>query len=109
VSDFNYQPAYGATVTKAPRILNTQFGDGYEQRIGDGINNTRQVWQLNFSATQADITAIDSFLSEKNGVDSFTWTPSGESEIRVKCSDWNRSRNSPNSGTISTTFTQVFE
>jgi phage-related protein len=109
MSDFIYQPAYGASVAKEPRVLTAQYGDGYEQRVGDGINTVRQIWRLNFSATQADITAIDAFLTAKGGVDSFTWTPSGESEIRVKCTDWNRARTAPRAGTISATFTQVFE
>jgi phage-related protein len=109
MSDFNYQPAFNAQITKAPRVLNSRFGDGYEQRIGDGINTTPQVWQVTFQAAESTIEAIDDFLSAKGGVDSFTWTPSGFSEIRVKCADWSREITAPNAGRLSAKFEQVFE
>ena len=38
-----------------------QFGDGYMQRVGDGINNTPRQWQLQFKGSQQYIEEIDSF------------------------------------------------
>jgi phage-related protein len=109
MSDFNYQPSYNVSITKAPRIKAVSFGDGYQQRVADGINNTPQQWALNFQASKDDIIAIDAFLSARNGLLAFTWTPSGMAEITVICRDWSRNIIAPNAGTISAKFEQVFE
>lgn len=108
MSDFDYQPAYGAQRSKTPRVRNASFGDGYQQRVADGINTQPATWNLTFNVTKADADAIESFFEGKGGVESFTWTPSGMSEVTVKCSDWSRSITSPNTATISATFMQVF-
>lgn len=109
MSEFNYQPSYNATLDKAPRVKTASFGDGYQQRVADGINVSPQVWNLTFQASITDINAIDAFLSLKNGVTAFTWTPSGMSEIKVICRNWSRSIPAPTAGSISAKFEQVFE
>lgn len=109
MSDFNYQPAYNVSVAKTPRVKTANFGDGYQQRIADGINTQPQQWSLSFQLSKSDIDAIDAFLTVRNGVSSFTWTPSGLSEVKVICRDWSRSIISPNVGTLSAKFEQVFE
>lgn len=109
MSDFNYQPSYNASLARKPRIKAASFGDGYQQRIADGINNTPQQWSLNFQASRADIDAIDAFLTARGGLLAFTWTPSGFAEVKVICSEWARSILTPNTGTISAKFEQVFE
>lgn len=107
MSDFDYQPAYGGPVAQRPRTLNNKFGDGYEQRTPDGINNKLRTWNLTFNRVLADIAAINTFLTDKGGVTSFTWTPSGESEVRVLCREWSQSKISPNVGSITCTFEEV--
>ena len=39
----------GITQTPNPRVLSVQFGDGYEMRVRDGINNTPRSWGLTFN------------------------------------------------------------
>ena len=34
------------TRNNKPRVLKIQFGDGYEQRLQDGINNINQILNL---------------------------------------------------------------
>ena len=108
MSDFTYTPSYGAARKRKPRALVSQFGDGYEQRVGDGINVDLHMWSLQFqnrNATDAD--AIETFLALKAGVTTFTWTPSGFSEVTVVCREWSRSLNGPGSNTVTATFEQV--
>jgi phage-related protein len=109
MSEFTWQPAYNANVTKAPRVKTAVFGDGYQQRAADGINQILQAWQLSFQLSKTDIDAIDTFLSTKNGVTSFTWTPGTGSEIKVVCREWSRNIMSPHVGSLSAKFEQVFE
>ncbi len=109
MSDFNYQPVYGAQVNNAPRVKTVKFGDGYEQRVADGINTQPKMWNLTFTYDTSTIATIDSFLSGKAGVASFTWTPTGFSEIKVVCREWSRSVDTPTTASIQATFEQVFE
>ena len=36
---FFWSPSYNISTSHSPRIKAIQFGDGYEQRLKDGINN----------------------------------------------------------------------
>lgn len=109
MSDFNYQPTYGAAVAHGPRVRVAQFGDGYEQRVADGINTDMQQWQLMFVKATATIAAIDAQLAGYGGVTRFTWTPSGRSEIKVVCREWSRSYTDKGVDTLSAKFDQVNE
>ena len=61
----------GATETPKPRILKAQFGDGYEMRVADGINNTPRTWSLGFNnRTNDDIDNLYRFFQVLAGIDS---------------------------------------
>jgi phage-related protein len=109
MSDFEYQPLIGATPSIEPKVLSVKFGDGYEQRLANGINNQPEEWNLNFSNTAEVINEIYQFLKAKGAVDSFTWTPAGFSEITVVCRSWSRPVLSRGVGSISARFEQVYE
>lgn len=109
MSDFSYQPVFGAQRNKTPRVLSARFGDGYEQRLADGINTKPAIWNLTFTYDNSTIASIESFLETKGGITSFTWTPHGGSEIKVICREWSKSIDSPTTSSIQTTFEQVFE
>lgn len=111
MSDFTWTPSIGgADVSYQPRIKSIQFGDGYEQRAGDGINNNLQVWALSFNnrtTTVAD--AIIAFLNGKGGVTKFTFTPPEHSEITVICKSWRRKQVEPGIATVTCQFKEVAE
>jgi phage-related protein len=109
MSDFTWKPIYTPVRNKAPKVLTASFGDGYEQRVADGINTIKEVWDLTFRGTRTEIDAIDAFLTTKAGVTSFTWTPVGYSEITVVCDDWSNPIISANTASITAKFRQVFE
>ena len=108
MSDFTYNPSASSARSRKPRVLSAPFGDGYEQRVADGINTAPAIWSLTFVRGDTDASAIETFLEGKNGVTSFTWTPPGGSEIRVLCREWNRSFAGVNHNVITCTFEQVF-
>ncbi len=111
MTTFTYTPDFGAQVTIKPRVRKAQFGDGYEQRMADGINNRPQTWNLQFvNRDNSDTAAILSFLATRNGVEAFDWTPPNEeTAIKVVCREWNKTVTKANLNTVAATFDQVFE
>lgn len=108
MSTFNYIPAYGATETTTARVLKAQFGDGYSQRIADGINNKPRSWSLSFSKTQTDIDLILAFLNAEGGVYSFDWTPPRGVAGKWICEQWNTTVND-GFDNLTVQFVEVFE
>jgi len=82
--------------TSSPRVLKATFGDGYEQRLADGINNIQEEYSIAFNnRTKEEIDDITAFLASKNGVTSFEFTipdsnNSGESTVKVVCEQYNQ-------------------
>ena len=62
-------------VTTTPKVLTASFGDGYEQRIADGLNSLGQSFTVNFmNRAKADADDIISFFEANKGVTSFDFT-----------------------------------
>jgi phage-related protein len=60
----------GASETPKPKVLKAQFGDGYEMRVADGINNTPRTWSLGFNnRTREDIDNLYRFFTVLASVD----------------------------------------
>lgn len=57
------------------RVKAAQFGDGYKQAVGDGINNKVQSWPMRFVGTRERIAEIIDFIDRHGGYRSFYWTP----------------------------------
>lgn len=108
---FTYTPDFGAKVSKRPEVRAVKFSDGYEQRVSYGINTTAQVWELTFAfRDDTEAGGIDSFLSARRGVDSFSWQPPNEpAALKFICREWSRSVDENNLNTISARFEQVFD
>ena len=54
----------GITDAAAVRVLKQQFGDGYEMRIRDGINNVQRKFSLTFNnRTKADVDNLHQFFT----------------------------------------------
>lgn len=106
---FSYTPDYNAQLSQKPRILTAQFGDGYAQDAGDGINIAPRSWQLTFSTrTDAEIAPILAFLRARNGIEAFNWTdPDGVSGVFV-CREWQRVPVQFGINNLSCTFMEVF-
>jgi len=109
MSDFNFVPSWGSDQDVEPKVLSARFGDGYEQRVGDGINTMSMVWNLKFEdISSADADTITEFFRTKAGVTYFTWTPPGIAEAKFICRKWKRSY--PNfRHTVTATLEQVFD
>lgn len=82
-------PDQGASKTPRVRVRANAFGDGYEQRVGDGINSIMEDWNLSFTLrTKTVVLAIDAFLKSQAGVLAFDWvTPEGNTKKFI-CKEW---------------------
>ena len=99
-----------------PRILKVQFGDGYEQRIQDGINNLKQEFLVTFNnRPKAEIDDIVAFLNNKAGTTAFNFTypdsnaGGGETTIKVVCEDWSQRYSYDDFYSASMKFRRVYE
>tara|TARA_R110000796_G_scaffold165843_1_gene282709 strand:+ start:552 stop:950 length:399 start_codon:yes stop_codon:yes gene_type:complete len=107
-----------------PRVLVASFGDGYEQRIADGINNLDETYTLTFATRlKADIDDIVAFLDLKKGVSSFPLilpdsnvlsNPAGpagvgEREVKVVTTNYSLTYNYDNFYSLSISLKRVFE
>lgn len=72
---FTWCPNADPEGTHAFRVLSAQFGDGFTQEVGDGINNEVQSWPLLFPGYESQITPIRDFLRAHAGFKRFLWTP----------------------------------
>lgn len=76
---FIWSPQNGPTADINFRNTSVQYGDGYEQVSGDGINTESQSWPLTFTGYRAEILPILAFLRAHAGSRAFKWTnPFGE-------------------------------
>ena len=99
-----------------PRVLKVQFGDGYEQRIQDGINNLKQQFSVTFNnRPKAEIDDIVAFLNNKAGTTAFNFTypdsnaGGGETTIKVVCEDWSQRYSYDEFYSASMKFRRVYE
>tara|TARA_B100001093_G_C26154112_1_gene728738 strand:+ start:162 stop:542 length:381 start_codon:yes stop_codon:yes gene_type:complete len=106
------------TKQSSPRVLTAKFGDGYEQRIVDGINNLHESYSLTFATrTKEEIDDIVAFLDTKAGVTKFTFTlpdsnnttRTGERDVKVVSTDYSVTYDYDNFYSLSLALKRVFE
>jgi phage-related protein len=108
MSTFTWSPAPNATQQKQTRVKTAVFGDGYQQRVADGINTTPRSWSLTFTRKTADVDAIEAFLDARNGTESFDWLPPSGVTGKWICKSWPRTVIHNSVQAISATFEEVF-
>lgn len=94
--------------TMAFRRLTAQFGDGYRQVAGDGINNKVQSWPLTFMGKKEEMAALKDFLDRHAGVKSFLWTPPMGAEGYYEATTYSLIPQGGDVYSVSVTFQQVF-
>ena len=109
-------PDKGISVANTPRVHLASFGDGYEHRIVDGINNLQQTFSLSFATRpKAEIDDIVAFFELKNAVTAFDYTFSDTNEsgneqtIKVVCASWNQTWAYDNFYSLTATFRRIYE
>lgn len=98
------------------KTLVANFGDGYEQRIADGINSVKLKFSLTFNTrTIEEIDEIASYLESVLAVESFSYsfkdtTVAGDVKtVRVVCDSYNVTYNNDMFASLKADFRQVFD
>lgn len=107
---FNHYADVGSSVEPTFKVLRYQFGDGYEQRLRNGLNNKLRTWSVSFKVGTEEANTIFTFLKDREGVYPFIWTASPEQEdVVVVCDNVSKTYNSVGWYTVSATFREVPE
>ena len=107
----------GMTRSSNHRVLTAKFGDGYEQRVLDGINTKNDSFNLSFNnRTAEDINLIAAFLDDKAAknfnftiTDTFTGGSLSNSTIKVVCDNYNVNYVRDNFHSLTCTLRRVYE
>lgn len=106
---FSWFPDAGHKKSVSPRVRVAKFGDGYEQRVRDGINTMSQAWDLTFTGSAVEINAIEAFLVARGGANFFLWTTPEQQTGKYVCRSWDKSRERGVKVSLSCKFEQVFD
>ena len=103
----------GFTRQSTPKIHMADFGDGYTQRIADGIYNLQQTMEVSFSTRpKAEIDDLVAFFESLGGVNKFEMTiddTNGAETIKVLCQQWSQTWAFDNFYSLSATFIRCYE
>lgn len=99
-----------------PKVYRAAFGDGYEQRLAQGINPLDQSYSVSFiNREKEEIDDIVKFFDDKQGVSNFPFTipdsngVDGETTILVICEDYSITYSYDNFYSCEATFRRVYE
>lgn len=95
------------------RILTAKFGDGYEQRVLDGINTKNETFSASFNNRSAEeINLIAAFFDLKAGLNftlEITNLGASPEQIKVICETYNIAYLQPTAHSLQATFRRVYE
>ncbi len=109
--DIGREPDYGLNKSSAYRKVETQFGDGYELRMRDGINTRVRSWTVTWSVISEDDAAeLEDFFDQQGGVDSFFFVlhRTGEQVTVRTDGEVSNTHDSFSNHTVSVTLKEVF-
>ena len=102
----------GLSRSATPRVLVAKFGDGYEQRVADGVNPIDETLSITFNNREAaKIYEIAAFFDAQTGksFDIVVTDHSGDSTIKVVCENYSISYISELFHSMSASFRRVYE
>lgn len=105
---FTYIPVNSPQATVTFRVKKAQFGDGYEQRSGNGINNKEATWPLEFVGNKIQMQAIMTFFDNQEGYKAFIWTPPVGGQSLWNVENYTMTPAGGNTYKVSAEFMQAF-
>lgn len=111
-------PDKSMSKASTPRVLTAKFGDGYEQRIANGINSIDETYSLSFKTRpKADIDDIVLFLDTQKNVSKFLFTMpdtnnttrTGEKDVKVVATNYSVTYDYENFYSLSLSLKRVYE
>ena len=75
--------------TYKARMIEADLGGGYRTRAADGINPIERSVSLEWIGNETNIEELITHFEEREGYQSFTWTPPNETEsLKWTCKEW---------------------
>jgi len=122
-ADTTIRPDKSLKRSSTPKVHLATFGDGYEQRLADGINNIKEEFSVSFQTRpKADIDDIVGYLDSLKGVTAFNFTipdsnqlsntspdTAGERIIKVVCDSFDITYDYGDFYSASAKFRRVYE
>jgi phage-related protein len=113
--NFWWKPSYNAQINNKPRVKINQFGNGYQQRITDGLNTSLIEFTLNFdNRSEKETVSILHFLQQMNGKQSFIYNlptiySKSNSNLNTMfiCPEWRANFISYNNYSVEASFIEV--
>lgn len=98
-------------LTEEARVIENDFGDGYRQRAGDGINPIGSTFEAKWdNITTAEANTLVAFFRARGGYEAFTFTPPNESGTWAwTCKSWSRPPDNAGYASLSATFRREFD
>ena len=106
-----FAPSESTSVARAPAVLIAAYGDGYEQRLANGINPRRLEATVIWTAlTSANALLISGVFETLGGVSPFTYTlPPELVNRRWLCESWSETTLGADAVTITANWREVFD
>ena len=105
------EPSYGSKPQVEFRILSADFGEGYTQRVGDGLNTKIEKWDMTWNnLTTGEKDVIINFLDAREGAEAFNFTMPGKSSSeKWICNRYQATPTNPSFFSISAEFEKVYD
>lgn len=107
---FFFVPSYGSNIMLEPKTRISNFGEGYEQRVPESINNSLIKIDLTFDTRGSlEARAINLFLQERSASEPFLYTPPDPfATLRLfVCRKWTNNVKFFDNNAVTATFEEV--
>lgn len=82
-------PDWPVSMEREPRIRIAKFGDGYEQRIIDGLNPMQTTWHVSWKMRARTLLVdMETYLTAQYGAAFPFLDPQTEAIVQVFCDSW---------------------
>jgi phage-related protein len=105
-----YHPDFGNQRQKKAMVLKAMFGDGYQQRAGDGLNNRPTTLNLTWTnLSDTDAATITDFFAARKGYQSFWYTYQDDIQRAYICETYETQNVDPFNYVVTAQFREVFD
>lgn len=89
-------------------VRRAQYGDGYAQVSGEGLQSSKDTWAVSYAGLWEDVQEVNAFIKQHEGYKSFAWrTPKGELKL-FRAPRWQVLPYAKDVFRLTTTFEEAF-
>jgi phage-related protein len=104
-------PSWGTATDTTAKVIESDFADGYSQRVPDGINNVSDSYSVVWTDMPlADVETLITFFKGKGGATAFYATRAQKTVAQKwTCAKWRDEPTKPGRATLTATFQERFD